>query len=98
MRKKKKKEIAPSVFVFGRHRQQKDLSIYGPIQPPNDSPNRPPAIEMAHQFNYFTTRARPMLSEAWQRKFPVTPVLVNMPEEKLFGSAVYSVASKSQTL
>lgn len=48
-------KIAVSVFVFGWYKQRKDHSIYGPVQVLNDSPNRPPAIEMAHQFNYFTT-------------------------------------------
>lgn len=51
---------------------EKDRSIYSPVQALNDSPNRPPAIEMAHQFNYFTTQARPALSNAWHGKFLVT--------------------------
>lgn len=60
------------MFVFGRHKQQKDQTIYSLVQALNDSPNHPPAFEMAHQFNCFTTQARPMLSKAWHRKFPVT--------------------------
>lgn len=87
-------KIAVSVFVFGWYKKRKDHSIYGPVQVLNDSPNCPPAIEMAHQFNYFTTQARPMLSKSLASEVPSHPALVNMPGENLFCAAFYSVTSE----
>lgn len=68
-----------TLFISGRRKclslvdtkQRKDQSIYSSVQALNGSPNHPPAIEMAHQFNYFTTQVRPLLSESWHWKFPV---------------------------
>lgn len=53
------------VFVFSRHKQPKHSSIYSRFKAFNDSENRPPVIKMAHQFNYFTMQACPLLCKAW---------------------------------
>lgn len=58
------------MFVFGRQKTTKDQWIYGLVKALNDSPSRPPAIEMAHQFNCFTTPARPALSRVWHQELP----------------------------
>lgn len=68
-----------NVCLWWLKKQQKTSRFMASSNPFNDSPSRPPAIEMAHQFNCFTMPARPVLSRTGTRSYCH---LVNMPRGK----------------